>query len=222
MIDLRGTIKPKSDQLNADDLIGGPVTIRITGVSVGEGDQPVSISFEGDGGKPFKPGKSMRRVLVNLWRPDGETYVGRSLTIYRDEQVLFGGVEVGGIRISHMSHLQRETTMALTASKAKRKPFIVKPLATAAMPAAKAAEAPLPLIGTDGKEHAAANIENWHTWAQTAIGRLADNPTRLRAWADANDAAFGAVKKFYPETVQNIRLAIAGVLQAATAQETVS
>ena len=128
MIDLRGTIKPKSDQLNADDLIGGPVTIRITGVSVGEGDQPVSISFEGDGGKPFKPGKSMRRVLVNLWGPDGATYVGRSLTLYRDEQVVFGGVEVGGIRISHMSHLQRETTMALTATKAKRKPFTVRPL----------------------------------------------------------------------------------------------
>ena len=128
MIDLRGTIKPKSDQLNADDLIGGPVTIRITGVSVGDGEQPVSISFEGDGGKPFKPGKSMRRVLVNLWGPDGATYVGRSLTLYRDEQVVFGGVEVGGIRISHMSHLQRETTMALTATKAKRKPFTVRPL----------------------------------------------------------------------------------------------
>ena len=128
MIDLRGTIKPKSDQLNADDLIGGPVTIRITGVAVGEGEQPVSISFDGDGGKPFKPGKSMRRVLVNLWGPDGAAYIGRSLTIYRDEQVVFGGVEVGGIRISHMSHLQRETTMALTATKAKRKPFTVRPL----------------------------------------------------------------------------------------------
>ena len=138
MIDLRGTIKPKSDQLNADDLIGGPVTIRITAVSVAEGEQPVSISFDGDGGKPFKPGKSMRRVLVNLWGPDGEAYVGRSLTIFRDEQVVFGGVEVGGIRISHMSHLQRETTMALTATKAKRKPFTVRPLVVE-KPADKAA-----------------------------------------------------------------------------------
>lgn len=129
MIDLRGTIKPKSDQLNADDLIGGPITIRITGVTVGEGEQPVAISYEGDGGKPYKPGKSMRRVLVNLWGPDGAVYVGRSLTLYRDEEVVFGGVAVGGIRISHMSHLQRETTMALTATKAKRKPFTVRPLA---------------------------------------------------------------------------------------------
>ena len=138
MFDLRGTIKPKSDQLNADDLIGGPVTIRITAVSVAEGEQPVSISFDGDGGKPFKPGKSMRRVLVNLWGPDGEAYVGRSLIIFRDEQVVFGGVEVGGIRISHMSHLQRETTMALTATKAKRKPFTVRPLVVE-KPADKAA-----------------------------------------------------------------------------------
>jgi hypothetical protein len=138
MIDLRGTIKPKSDQLNADDLIGGPLTIRITAVSVAEGEQPVSISFEGDGGKPFKPGKSMRRVLVNLWGPDGAAYVGRSLTLYRDEEVVFGGVAVGGIRISHMSHLQRETTMALTATKAKRKPFTVRPL-VAEKPTDKAA-----------------------------------------------------------------------------------
>lgn len=129
MIDLRGTIKPKSDQLNADDLIGGPITIRITGVTVGEGEQPVAISYEGDGGKPYKPGKSMRRVLVNLWGPDGAVYMGRSLTLYRDEEVVFGGVAVGGIRISHMSHLQREMTMALTATKAKRKPFTVRPLA---------------------------------------------------------------------------------------------
>jgi hypothetical protein len=209
MIDLRGTIKPKSDQLNADDLIGGPVTIRITGVSVGEGDQPVSISFEGDGGKPFKPGKSMRRVLVNLWGPDGETYVGRSLTLYRDEQVVFGGVEVGGIRISHMSHLQRETTMALTATKAKRKPFTVKPLATAVMPAAKATEAPLPLIGPDGKEHSIATIELWHRAALKAIGLLEHDPAALRAWADANVGTFKVVAARYPQTVPDVHMAIA-------------
>jgi hypothetical protein len=219
MIDLRGTIKPKSDQLNADDLIGGPVTIRITGVSVSEGDQPVSISFEGDGGKPFKPGKSMRRVLVNLWGPDGAAYVGRSLTLYRDEQVVFGGVEVGGIRISHMSHLQRETTMALTATKAKRKPFTVKPLATAPAPAAKATEAPLPFIDPHTKEHALAGPELWHRAAMKAIGLLADDPAALRAWADANAGAFATVEARYPDTVADIRAAIAARLDEITEKE---
>ena len=219
MIDLRGTIKPKSDQLNADDLIGGPVTIRITGVSVSEGEQPVSISFEGDGGKPFKPGKSMRRVLVNLWGPDGAAYVGRSLTLYRDEQVVFGGVEVGGIRISHMSHLQRETTMALTATKAKRKPFTVKPLAPAPAPAAKAAEAPLPFIDPHTKEHALAGPELWHRAAAKAIGLLKHDPAAVRAWADANVGTFAAVEARYPDTVADIRAAIAARLDEITEKE---
>ena len=183
MIDLRGTIKPKSDQLNADDLIGGPVTIRITGVSVSEGDQPVSISFEGDGGKPFKPGKSMRRVLVNLWGPDGAVYVGRSLTLYRDEQVVFGGVEVGGIRISHMSHLQRETTMALTATKAKRKPFTVRPLVVE-KPTDKAAiavEALLARIVGGEDVTADAKVAEQRAWLAKNRPELADQITNALA-----------------------------------------
>jgi hypothetical protein len=183
MIDLRGTIKPKSDQLNADDLIGGPVTIRITGVSVSEGDQPVSISFEGDGGKPFKPGKSMRRVLVNLWGPDGAVYVGRSLTIYRDEQVVFGGVEVGGIRISHMSHLQRETTMALTATKAKRKPFTVRPLVVE-KPTDKAAiavEALLARIAGGEDVTADAKVAEQRAWLAKNRPELAEQITNALA-----------------------------------------
>lgn len=127
--DLAPTIAPKSDQLNADDLIGGPITIRITGVKGSQTkEQPIDIHFENDAGKPYKPCKSMRRVLVQLWGRDGAAYVGRSLTLYRDEKVRFGGVDVGGIRISHMSDIPAETTMALTASKTSRKPYTVKPL----------------------------------------------------------------------------------------------
>ncbi len=135
MTDMRDTIIPKSDQLNADDLIGGrTLTITVTGVDIKMDEQPVAIHFEGDGGKPYKPGKSMRRVLVNVWGPDANAYVGRSMTLYRDETVKFGGLEVGGIRISHMSHMQKPTTMALTATKAQRKPFTVRPLEAAAPP----------------------------------------------------------------------------------------
>lgn len=129
MTDLGLTIAPKSDQLNADDLIGVSRTISITKVSLcSEADQPIAINFEGDNGKPYKPCKSMRRVLVNVWGRDGNSYVGRSMTLYRDDKVTYGGVAVGGIRISHMSHLDKEMTMALTATRANRKPFTVKPL----------------------------------------------------------------------------------------------
>ena len=130
MTDLSQTIIPKSDQLNADDLIAGPRTIRITRVTAdpGSAEQPVSVFFDGDGGKPFKPCKSMRRVLVACWGPDASTFTGRSMTLYRAPTVTWGGLEVGGIRISHLSHIDRDMTMALTATKKARKPYTVKPL----------------------------------------------------------------------------------------------
>lgn len=144
MTDLSATIAPKSDQLNSDDLIGGPRTICVTRVTAtSTPEQPIAIYFEGDNNKPYKPGKSMRRVLVKLWGPDGNAYVGRSMTLYRDDKVIFGGLEVGGIRISHLSDIKSKTTMALTASKAARKPFTVDVLRVAppARPAAVEADA---------------------------------------------------------------------------------
>lgn len=130
MSSMLATITPKSDQLNADDLIGGTSkTIKITQVAILNGDQPVSLNYEGDNGKPYKPCKSMRRVLVNCWGSDASVYAGRSLTLYRDDKVRFGGAEVGGIRISHMSHISEPITMALTATRAQRKPYTVQPLA---------------------------------------------------------------------------------------------
>lgn len=130
MTDLSLTIAPKSDQLNADDLIGGARTIQITRVSAcpGSAEQPIAVYFEGDNGKPYKPCKSMRRVLVQTWGKDGTQYAGRSMTLYRDPKVQFGGLEVGGIRISHMSHIANAVTMALTATRANKKAFTVYPL----------------------------------------------------------------------------------------------
>lgn len=128
-MDMRQAIIPKSDQLNADDLIGGTMTIKITGVDVKGGqEQPVSIHFEGDNGKPYKACKSMCRVMVSAWGPDSSKYVGRSMTLYRDPSVKWGGMAVGGIRISHMSDIDGDMTMALTVTRANKKPYTVKPL----------------------------------------------------------------------------------------------
>lgn len=128
MIDMLKTIVAKSDQLNSDDLIGGSITIKITEVRAASGDQPISFHYENDNGKPFKPCKNMRRVIVALWDKYADRYVGRLMTLYRDDKVTFGGMAVGGIRISHMSHIEKEVTMVLTQSKANKKPFTVKPL----------------------------------------------------------------------------------------------
>ena len=135
MVDMAASIVPNSQQLNADDLIAGPRTITITRVTGSDSpDQPVNVHFDGDNSKPFRPCKSMRRVMVHAWGPDAAQYVGRSMTLYCDPAVQFGGLKVGGIRISHMSHIDRDLTMALTTTRAKRAPYTVKRLADAPTP----------------------------------------------------------------------------------------
>lgn len=130
MVDMSQTIAPKSDQLNADDLIAGPKTIKITRVEgTDSNEQPVSVYFEGDNGKPYKPGLSMRRVMVTVWGTDSADYIGRSMTLYNDPEIMFGGIKVGGIRISHMSHMDGRTSMMLTTTRSRRKEFTVSPLA---------------------------------------------------------------------------------------------
>lgn len=129
-VDMSRFIEAKSDQLNADDLIGAPRTITITRVTGSDGDQPVSIFYEGDGGKPFKPCKTIRRVLMGVWGRDGNSYVGKAMTLYRDNSVTFGGLQVGGIRISHMSDIDKETTVVVMKSKGKKAGMKILPLAS--------------------------------------------------------------------------------------------
>lgn len=128
-MDLSKTIIPKSDQLNADDLIAGPKTIKIRDIKAGADEtQPVCIYFYGDNNKPFKPCKLVRRILVQLWGADGLKYIGRRLTIFRDDSVKWAGVEIGGIRISHASHIESATRLLVTTAKNKRTPMTIEAL----------------------------------------------------------------------------------------------
>lgn len=120
---------PKSDQINADDLMSGPRVVTITDVRQGSSEQPVQIVTQEFGtGRPYRPGKSMIRVLINAWGAEASAYVGRRMTIYRDPKIAFGGQEVGGIRISHMSHIDKRMTLALTVTRGRRAPYVVEPL----------------------------------------------------------------------------------------------
>lgn len=142
--DMRTAIQPKSDQLNADDFVGGARTVRITGVDIKPGEQPISVHFEGDNGKPWKPCKTTARLMVAAWGPDASQYKGRSLTLYRDPSVKWAGLEVGGIRISHMSHIDADMIYAATVTKGKRAPIRVKPLKAEVVPVKKADPEPQP------------------------------------------------------------------------------
>lgn len=126
-MDLSDTIAPTSDQLDAVDLLGGPRTFTIKAVSRGDAEQPVNIELV-EFPRPWRPGKSMRRVLVACWGPDASTYAGRRITLYCDPTVRFGGQEVGGTRISHLSHLDKPKSVPLLVSRGKSAVFVVRPL----------------------------------------------------------------------------------------------
>jgi hypothetical protein len=66
--DLTETIAPRSDQQNADDYVAGPKTVTITEVRRGTTEQPVEVHLKEFPGRPYKPSKSMRRVMVAGWR----------------------------------------------------------------------------------------------------------------------------------------------------------
>lgn len=194
MSDLSPTITPKSDQLNADDLIAGPRTIKVTKATVNQGaEQPASIFFEGDNGKPYKPGLSMRRVLVRAWGVNASAYVGRRMTLYRDDTVKFGGVAVGGIRISHMSDLDGAITLPLSENRKTRKPFTVRPLPdergqSGAKPSSEDNRTKLLRIAREKAALGGADLDAWldrlNTAQRAVVGEIEAELRDLAASAD--------------------------------------
>jgi hypothetical protein len=125
-MDLTETTAPKSDQQNFDDYAAGITrTATVTEVKRGSAEQPAEIHLAEFPGRPYK---SMRRVLVAAWGPDTTTYTGRRITLYGDPTVKFGGVVIGGIKISNLSHIDKRLEVNLTVTKGKRAKHAVEPL----------------------------------------------------------------------------------------------
>lgn len=180
-MDLSQTIIPKSDQLNADDLIAGPRTIKITGITGGSAEQPVTINYEGDNGRPYKPSKSMRRILVALYGNDSAACIGKRLKLYRDADIKFGGDAVGGIRISHASDIDRPLVMALTLKRGQRAQYRVEPL-PAEQP--KQAARDLQTLCDIGDSKAGEGLDALKAWSRTLSveERTAIGQPRFDAW----------------------------------------
>lgn len=231
--DLSSTIVPKSDQLNADDLIGGKtLDIEITGIKILAGDQPVALNYRGDNGKPYKPGKSMRRVLVHAWGSDGNKYIGRWMRLYNDPNITFGKDKVGGIRISHMSHIQGDMTVPLTATKGVRKPFTVKPMTPPSHPGGSGGSSspnktstgtatagnhpggsggggtppptPFAIFGGDGTLiRYVENIGVYREWFKGNLGKF-DTIEKVDKIFKANGSTFDKLRENYADEIQEI------------------
>lgn len=175
MSDMTAIIQPKSDQMNADDLLSGPRRIKITRVDVNPGvEQPCIVHYEGENGRPYKPCKSMARVMVLVWGADSKAYAGKSMVLYHDPEVKWGGMKVGGIRISHMSDMKSNAPLMLTVTRGKKAPYAVKPL-EAEVVALKAVDNNHPIpFDIDAFE---ASVDEWMS--------TACDPDETKAWWDS-------------------------------------
>ena len=129
-MDIGGTIAPDSPQMDAVDLTTGAQTFTIERVSKGNADQPVNLHLA-EFPRPWRPGLSMRRVLVALWGPETDAYIGRRVRLFCDPTIEFGGQPVGGIRIAAMSHLDGPKRVPLIISRGNSAMYPVEPLAEA-------------------------------------------------------------------------------------------
>jgi hypothetical protein len=110
---------------------------------------------------------------------DGNKYIGHRVTLYCDPTVQFGNEIVGGLRISHMTGIDKPLKVPLLIKRGKSAMFTVQPLKEAPK------VDPTPALNQD-----------WHGLTDVAGG----DPDTLRAiWIDAKAAGADA------ETLDYIR-----------------
>jgi hypothetical protein len=125
-MNITDTLAAKSDQLNAVDIIGAEPVIKVRAVTVGKGEQPIAIFFDGDNNRPWKPSKGMRRILAAGWGLESESWIGKSAKIFYEPSVIYAGQEVGGVRIRALSDIPAAgLSCALTISRTKRQSYHV-------------------------------------------------------------------------------------------------
>lgn len=133
-MDITDALAPTSDQLDAVELVN-PRTFTIDeGSRLGNRDGKTVAEIRLVGfPRVWRPSKGMLDVLARCWGTDGKAWVGRSVTLYNDPEVTFGKDKVGGIRISHLSHIDGPKTVPIRGrgQGARKIQWPVKPLENA-------------------------------------------------------------------------------------------
>lgn len=191
------TAEPRSDQWNADDFVGGPRTFTVAGVKTGTAEQKYDIELVEGEGRAWRPPLTMLRVLIAAWGDEAAEWAGRRVTLYRDETVRFGSDAVGGIRISHLSHLPGGKRLAIkvTTTRGRRASYTVEPLQESAPPAASAAAA-------GGGGLSASAREKWQNALSTALveGDCTERDDQLMVSASLAGRTFDSI----PEAPENL------------------
>lgn len=102
--ELQACAAAKSDQIDADNLIGG-ITMDVTITAVQRGpsnEQPLQLVLK-ETDKFYRPSKTFRRALIGCFGDDPANWIGQRLRLVRNPDTMFGGVKVGGVEVSHAS-----------------------------------------------------------------------------------------------------------------------
>jgi hypothetical protein len=158
---LKITAEPRSDQINAEDFLGGSKTYTIAGIREGAAEQKYDIVLEGEK-RVWRPPPTVLRTLMKAWESDDSAdWIGKRVTLYCDETVTFGKETPGGIRVSHVSGIDKPATVSVTEKRGRRKRVTVQPLP----------DAPAPV-----------------DWAAQIEGTAGDVEALRRLWQDASKA----------------------------------
>ena len=153
-MDITEALAPNSDQLDAVELVN-PRTFTIAdGSRLGtrDGKTVAEIRLEGFP-RVWRPSKGMLDVLAKCWGTNGKAWVGRRVTLYNDPEVTFGKEKPGGIRISHLSHIDKARDVTIRGRGAgKVQSWHVEPL-----PDAPAAPTEAEVANTDDR----ARLREW-------------------------------------------------------------
>lgn len=127
-VDIRAATKPKSDQLNYETFLTGPQTFTVSKVTPGDRDHPVFIHMNECQATPYKPSKGMLKCIAQPdgWGDKSSQWVGKSITLYGDPTVIYGGVEVGGIKVAALSDINGDYETLISARRGVRKPHLIK------------------------------------------------------------------------------------------------
>ena len=127
LTDISSTLTPKSDQINAEDLIAGPIVVQVDRVTAGNQQHPIAVHLVG-WDRPWLPCLTTRRLLVACWGTDATVWPGRWVRLYTDPEVSYGGKAVGGVRFDQASHIDAPVEKMLTVTRGKRRAHRIMPM----------------------------------------------------------------------------------------------
>jgi hypothetical protein len=162
-------IKKNTDQLNYEDFLGGITRlVTIKAVERGRKEAQYDIAIEGDD-RYWRPPATVLKQLVLAYGDNAQDWVGQSAMLYGDPDVKMAGKKVGGIRVSHLSHIEKPLTASLSVTRGQTGVFTIDPLPANVLPPTESAIA----CATDKDQ-----LREWHrqfpTLRESILARVAE------------------------------------------------